>query len=828
MNTSDARYLFGEDSDGPGWKPLTAQALASDLATTHPQLTVRRFHAQGGMGAIYEGTLRQGEEDLRVAIKVLRPDAADDADYLRRFRREQDILASLGAHPHIVRHRLHGTTADGYPFLVMDWVEGTPLTQLTQPDSSRDKKLLLQLADDLCAAVQHAHEHEHQILHRDLKPQNIIVTPQGRAVVLDFGIARSLRPGHTFTAPGGSPGTHGYIAPEILNGEKPDERADIYSLGIIIYQLLMKRLPSGLATRPSEESLDPRFDDLVKKATAAEPRSRYQTVSEFATAMRHLHNEFKTNMSTSDTSSPPDPKSITIEYDDDWITIRRALPNNQVIERVFSSEPFLSDLIEVLGEPDKILPNDYKTVTGEPMSKAFLWCSLGIFAGSQTPRSAFNPKGESSPNDRTRERRIYNLSISTVSGSIFGHVYESLKPFTGVVKVCGIECHEQLSLGRLANFKKGNPLTISQPDKSSRLVSAKAEKLGEIRLCLTAPSQDSRIETFSFGFEDWWQPSDPLAKLPLANGETIINSASAETYRGHSFSLMLTTRRLFVVTDSDSKAIEINLADEPHVVEVGWKTISRIYDYIGIEVAVVLLLVAVWSPIDCIFKLGTLITTAGKPYLEHPEAFMLFTTVLGIFGFLKVFARYELKEPHQNAEYLRGFRLSARDMNDLFLYRGGGGLDVNNQFLVRDRVFFARLQAAVTRYGQIDRKVPVKPVASGEVINETMSSHQQPEQSPMEAVSQSSHSSPRLFIRLSCGCRVHPFARRCQCGTPNTFPKQAKLALGLLGILGFLGLLFGGRDNAQLSLFAIGASVVGSIILAFLAQWWNYDRSVDS
>lgn len=90
MNTSDARDLFSDPPDD-GWRPLSVQAQAEDLRSTHPQITVLRFHAKGGMGAIYEGRLRDEKGGaISVAIKVLRPDAADDADYVRRFRREQD------------------------------------------------------------------------------------------------------------------------------------------------------------------------------------------------------------------------------------------------------------------------------------------------------------------------------------------------------------------------------------------------------------------------------------------------------------------------------------------------------------------------------------------------------------------------------------------------------------------------------------------------------------------------------------------------------------------------------------------------------------------
>ena len=463
MNTSDARDLFSESPDH-GWQPLSVQALAEDLRSKHPQITVLKFHAKGGMGAIYEGRLQDEKGGpISVAVKVLRPDAADDADYLRRFRREQDILASLGDHPHIVRHRLHGTTSEGYPFLVMDWVTGRSLVDFTEdrPDSKLTRQELLQIADDLCSAMQHAHEH--QVLHRDLKPQNIIVTPQNRAVVLDFGIARSLRPGNTITQLGDSPGTFGYIAPEVRNGEKPDERADIYSLGIILYQLLMKELPAPFSAKPSDQSFDPRYDEIVMKAANPEREKRYGSAQELRQELSNLGSQ-PTNKRPADASAP----QVSIEFDDDWIKINGVL---------FCSEPHINELTELLGEPEFVGASKSPANPEKP-SLTYVWTSLGITAvtPSDSPRRHLHHVL-----NETREQRVSHLILwyreaPSLDGAFDCNVMRSptakassveREPilFRGLLSLCGLKIASDHTMREITSRKPGKLLARKFPDR---------------------------------------------------------------------------------------------------------------------------------------------------------------------------------------------------------------------------------------------------------------------------------------------------------------------------------------------------------------------------
>lgn len=196
----------------------------------------------GGMGAVYEARRAEGDFARRAALKVVRPEIATDF-FLRRFRMERRILAGLD-HPHIARLLDAGATAAGLPFVVLELVEGRPLLEdcaargLDVPDRLR---LFLQI----CAAVEYAHRN--LVVHRDLKPGNILVTSEGIPKLLDFGIAKLLEP-ETGAGPEGTATllrlmTPEYASPEQLRGGSITTATDIYSLGVVLYELLTARKP---------------------------------------------------------------------------------------------------------------------------------------------------------------------------------------------------------------------------------------------------------------------------------------------------------------------------------------------------------------------------------------------------------------------------------------------------------------------------------------------------------------------------------------------------------------------------------------------------------
>ncbi|HYP14001.1 MAG TPA: serine/threonine-protein kinase, partial [Bryobacteraceae bacterium] len=206
----------------------------------------------GGMGTVYLAHRADGEFQRTVAVKIIRTDLAGRADLLLRFKRERQILADLD-HPNIARMLDGGVTQAGFPYFVMEYVRGEPiLTYCAQHELSLDQRLAL--FSTLCAAVTYAHSQG--IIHRDIKPGNVLVTLDGVPKLLDFGIAKL-----TVGAAGGSAAetatverlmTPDYASPEILRGEPASEASDVYALGVLLYEMVAGRHPwreSGQSSR---------------------------------------------------------------------------------------------------------------------------------------------------------------------------------------------------------------------------------------------------------------------------------------------------------------------------------------------------------------------------------------------------------------------------------------------------------------------------------------------------------------------------------------------------------------------------------------------------
>ena len=264
----------------------------------------------GGMGTVYRAERLDAEFTQRVAIKILSRPVSDSA-VARRFRSERRILASL-AHPHIVTLLDGGVATSGRPYLVMEHVDGVPITRYCA-DARLHLSERLHLFRQVCSAVHYAHRHS--VIHRDLKPANILVTTEGVPKVLDFGVAKLLHDapvaGEPPTSVGLGPLTPNYASPEQLRGLPTTSSSDVYALGVLLYELLTGTRPYETEGKPLDEVIrlvvdaePPRpssrqtpndglpyrvasaikgdLDAIVRRAMAKQPESRYGSAEELA------------------------------------------------------------------------------------------------------------------------------------------------------------------------------------------------------------------------------------------------------------------------------------------------------------------------------------------------------------------------------------------------------------------------------------------------------------------------------------------------------------------------------------------------------------------
>src|SRR6266404_7945046 len=218
-----------------------------EIAMLFPQLEILGFVGKGGMGAVYKA--RQPALERIVALKILPPQAASGPGFAERFHREARALARLN-HPNIVAVHDFGQ-AGALPFFIMEFVDGPNLRQLERAGKLSPREAL-QIVPQICEALQFAHDEG--IVHRDIKPENILLDKKGRVKIADFGIAKILgrEPDVALTQTQGVLGTPPYMAPEQV--EKPqtvDHRADIFSLGVVFYEMLTGELPLGRFAPPS-------------------------------------------------------------------------------------------------------------------------------------------------------------------------------------------------------------------------------------------------------------------------------------------------------------------------------------------------------------------------------------------------------------------------------------------------------------------------------------------------------------------------------------------------------------------------------------------------
>ena len=298
--------------------------------TTPPQHLSDRYELGeilgfGGMSEVHKARDTRLHRD--VAVKVLRADLARDPSFYLRFRREAQNAAALN-HPAIVAVYDTGeadTAAGPLPYIVMEYVEGVTLRDIVHTEGPLPPRRALEIIADACQALNFSHNHG--IIHRDVKPANIMISKNNAVKVMDFGIARALADSHSVTQTAAVIGTAQYLSPEQARGEPVDARSDVYSLGCVLYEILTGEPPflgdtplavayqhvreDPVAPSKRHSGISPELDAVVLKALAKNPDNRYQTAAEMRSDLVRVHNG----------EAPEAPKVLT---DDDRSSIMTA------------------------------------------------------------------------------------------------------------------------------------------------------------------------------------------------------------------------------------------------------------------------------------------------------------------------------------------------------------------------------------------------------------------------------------------------------------------------------------------------------------------------
>ncbi len=353
-------------------------------ALLHKRYRIVEILGQGGMGSVY----RAVDENLGVDVAVKENLFTTD-EYARQFRLEAVILANL-RHPNLPRVTDHFVIGDQGQYLVMDYIEGEDLRQRMERQGNISEEEAILLGAAMCDALAYLHTRKPPILHRDIKPGNVKITPDGHIFLVDFGLAKVLH-GSQATTTGARAMTPGYSPPEQYGTARTDPRTDIYSLGATLYAALSGIIPEdGLARAMDNTQLTPlrkrngkvsrRLASAIEKAMGIDPADRFQVAEDFKHAL--LGSKSKTQRLPGDyVISPPPPST----------------ENSQRREPVEKSSSLLSDFnpSDLLGgveeEAPVFKPPRKKTKLGRRLFWAFLWLLL-IFSGVMVGMIRFAPQ----------------------------------------------------------------------------------------------------------------------------------------------------------------------------------------------------------------------------------------------------------------------------------------------------------------------------------------------------------------------------------------------------------------------------------------------------
>lgn len=341
------------------------------LAKHFPHLEILELLGQGGMGAVYKA--RQPKLDRLVALKIIHLESADDRAFTERFNREARTLARLNDPNIVAVHDFgevtvsvdeSGENSKTLYYFLMEYVDGANLRQLMDREAlSLDQTL--QIVPQICDALQFAHGEG--VVHRDVKPENILVDRRGRVKIADFGLAKlASRSEQDFTLTGTHQvmGTPRYMAPEQMAGSRAvDHRADLYSLGVVFYEMLTGQIPAGRFNPPSQHAaIDGRLDNVVMKALAQRPDDRFQSAREIRSSLEAIaQDETGSVVSEPETSVPARGLSTIFEQEIgaawNWVVHPEKKPDGASDKNKAATFPLLLFLtLSLLGGLTMLLP----------------------------------------------------------------------------------------------------------------------------------------------------------------------------------------------------------------------------------------------------------------------------------------------------------------------------------------------------------------------------------------------------------------------------------------------------------------------------------------
>ncbi len=495
----------------------------AELAVHFPQLEILELLGQGGMGAVYKA--RQAKLDRLVALKILPPSAGRDPHFAERFLREARALAKLD-HPHIVGVHDFGETGNGLHYFLMEYVDGVNLRQVLRSGRLPPEQAL-GLVPQVCEALHYAHEEG--VVHRDIKPENILMDKKGRVKIADFGLAKLLdRDGAELrlTATHQAMGTPHYMAPEQI--EKPlavDHRADIYSLGVVFYEMLTGELPLGRFAPPSQKvQVDVRLDEVVLRALEREPDRRYQSISDVKTALDTLHRSpvgSDTSHATTALEMRADEgtgpalrwRTPVLLFLGSWVLL-------QAVVGVIALQGY-----EFVWRVGGVLAPRWMPVLGIPL----LWAGIitGLFVMGRAASAAI--RQWTGPADLSAERRIAapeeNVGCLPLLGYLAGAIRRFLPLSRCAMLLCltGIGLWFMLLLVLVNSRSSVLPETQAITEKELKLVWVAGGSYGLLFLLLLA--------TGTLSPRNWWRPLAVFAAATAALVSTTELASSASPHR---------------------------------------------------------------------------------------------------------------------------------------------------------------------------------------------------------------------------------------------------------------------------------------------------------